>query len=106
MGYVTGSTTATTNCRRSNLVSLFLEETGTTARFSVGDCASVCLCVCAGGQAYSKNAFVFPGLLPIAGRGGKTALFLWIFFFCVCVLRPAEARLLSTGGEKANVYLP
>lgn len=44
---MTGSITAT-NCRRSNLVSLFLEEAGTIVRFSVGERTSVCLCVCAG----------------------------------------------------------
>lgn len=74
---MTGSTTTTTNCRRSNLVSLFLEETGTAAGFSVGERASVCLCVYEGDGLTPK----MPSCSPDC-----------------CLLRAVEVRLLSFCG--------
>lgn len=49
------------------------------------------VCECVGSQAHSKNAFVFPGLLPIAGRGGKTALSLCLLSLLVrlCLSSPS-----------------
>lgn len=72
---MTGSTTV--SCWHSNWYLSFWRTQGDrTARFSVllTILEGVRLCECLGEPIHSENAFVFPGLLPIAGRGGKTPL--------------------------------
>lgn len=75
-------------------------------------CLKVCVYVCVrGSQAHSENAFVFPGLLPIAGRGGKTALFL-VLLKCPSGTLPSFFSLTTFKKKKdlpspksASVYL-
>lgn len=74
------------------IVSVFLEETG-RQKSEVSVLGTVCECVCVSvweAKLTPKNAFVFPGLLPFAGRGGKTAA-----LFSVSHISPCESPCLS-----------
>lgn len=128
---MTGSTAATVNCRHPNLYPSLWRRRATEQRGFLSGwlCLCLCLCLCtwgwggAGGRpAHTKNAFVFPGLLPIAGRGGKTALFLsfyisrssfWHSAFVLppslfYILRPCPFQvclLSSATGDTLNVTI-
>lgn len=96
-----GSRTVISGTRKSSDIFVPRQRGVSVLRGLIFNCAQKPVCLGRGGKAHSKNAFVFPGLLHITGRGGKTLSFSEMLFLVILL---CEIIILVTVKMKHYSY--